>query len=92
MAVGTLVHIFLQLSNSSVPAFASPAFQVSNNAAVVKLLFFLSLFLVLIDAFLAMLLKSWLREFDRAWRRHNAAEPRARSANAAFKASGAGNF
>ena len=33
------------------------------------MLCFLSLALVLIDAFLAMLVKGWLREFDRGWRK-----------------------
>ena len=75
--MGALVHISLQLSNNTVPAFTPPTFEVSNNAAVVNVLFFLSLSLVLIDALLAMLLKSWLREFNRAWRRHNATKPRA---------------
>ena len=34
------------------------------------MLFFLSLALVLVDAFLAMLVKGWLQEFDCGWRKH----------------------
>ena len=41
------------------------------------MLFLLSLAFVLIDAFLAMLVKGWLREFDRGWRKHNVAHLRA---------------
>jgi len=39
------------------------------STAMVSICFFLSLALVLIDGFLAMLVNSWLREFDRGWRR-----------------------
>ena len=55
-----LIHISQQLSNSTTPAFEPAAFQVSPNAAAVNMLFFVSLALVLIDAFLAMLVKGWL--------------------------------
>ena len=41
------------------------------------MLFFLSLALVLIDAFLAMLVKGWLQEFDRGWRKYTVAHLRA---------------
>ncbi len=72
-----LIHISLQLSNFTTPAFEPAAFQVSSNIAVVNMLFFLSLALVLIDAFLAMLVKGWLLEFDRGWRKHTVAHLRA---------------
>ena len=72
-----LIHISQQLSNSTTPAFESAAFQVSSNAAAVNMLFFLSLALVLIDAFLAMLVKGWLQEFDRGWRKNTVAHLRA---------------
>ena len=72
-----LIHISQQLSNSSIPAFEPSAFQVSSNAAAVNMLLFLSLALVLIDAFLAMLVKGWLREFDRGWRTYTVAHLRA---------------
>ena len=41
------------------------------------MLFFLSLALILIDAFLAMLVKGWLQEFDRGWRKYTVAHLRA---------------
>ena len=72
-----LIRISQQLSNSTTPAFEPAAFQVSSSAAAVNMLFFLSLALVLIDAFLAMLVKGWLQEFDRGWRKYTVAHLRA---------------
>jgi hypothetical protein len=77
VAMDVLIHISQQLSNSTTPAFEPTAFQVSSNAVAVNLLFFLSLALVLVDAFLAMLVKSWLQEFDRGWRKYTVAHLRA---------------
>src|SRR5258706_6314815 len=77
VAMDVLIHISQQLSNSTIPAFEPTAFQVSSNAAVVNTLFFYSLVLVLIDAFLAMLVKGWLQEFDRGWRKYTVAHLRA---------------
>ena len=78
VAVDVLIHISKQLSNSTTPEFESTAFHVSSNIAAVHMLFFVSLALVLIDAFLAMLVKGWLREFDRGWRKCTVASLRAR--------------
>jgi len=77
VAMDVLIHISQQLSNSTTPAFEPTVFQVSPSAAAVNMLFFLSLALVLIDAFLAMLVKGWLQEFDRGWRRYTVAHLRA---------------
>jgi hypothetical protein len=77
VAMDVLIHISQQLSNSTTPAFEPTAFQVPSNAAAVNMLFFLSLALVLIDAFLAMLVKGWLQEFDRGWRKYTVAHLRA---------------
>src|SRR5258706_5784487 len=77
VAMDVLIHISQQLSNSTTPAFEPTDFQVSSNAAVVNMLLFLSLALVLIDAFLAMLVKGWLQEFDRGWRKYTVAHLRA---------------
>ena len=77
VAMDVLIHISQQLSNSTTPAFVPTASQVSPNTAVVNTLFFLSLTLVLIDAFLAMLVKGWLQGFDRGWRNHTVAHRRA---------------
>src|SRR5258706_3176134 len=70
VAMDVLIHISLQLSNLTTPAFEPTDFQVSSNAAAVTTLFFLSLAFVLIDAFLAMLVKGWLQEFDCGWRQY----------------------
>jgi hypothetical protein len=77
VAMDVLIHISQQLSNSTTPAFVPAAFQVSSHAATVNTLFFLSLAFVLIDAFLAMLVKGWLQEFDRGWRKYTVAHLRA---------------
>ena len=69
-----LIHISHQLSNSTTPAFEPTAFQVASNAAAVNMLFFLSLVLILVDAFLVMLVKGWLQEFDRGWRKFTVAQ------------------
>ena len=77
VALDVLIHISQQISNRTTPAFELTAFEVPSNAAAVNMLLFLSLALVLIDAFLAMLVKGWLQEFDRGWRKHNVAYLRA---------------
>jgi len=77
VTMDVLIHISQQLSNSTTPAFEPVAFQVSAHAATVNMLFFLSLALVLVDAFLAMLVKGWLQEFDRGWRKCTVAHLRA---------------
>ena len=77
VTMDVLIHISQQLSNSTTPAFVPAAFQVSPTAAAVNTLFFLSLALVLIDAFLAMLVKGWLQGFDRGWRKYTVAHLRA---------------
>ena len=77
IAVGVLIHISQQLNNATVPAYATPEFTVSSKVAAVNVGFFLSLALVLVDAFLAMLIKSCLREFERGWKKYNAAHLRA---------------
>ena len=77
ITMDVLIHISQQLSNSTTPAYSPAEFTVSPSVAAVNVLFFLSLALVLIDAFLAMLVKSWLQEFDRGWRKYTVADLRA---------------
>ena len=77
IAMDVLIHISQQLSNSTTAAYSPAEFTVSPGIAVVNALFFLSLALILIDAFLAMLVKSWLQEFDRGWRKYTVAKLRA---------------
>ena len=75
-----LQHISLQLSNSSTPAFTpSPLTAVQSiNITTANGLFFASLALVILDAFLAMLVKTWLRDFDRSYQVINIPELRAK--------------
>ena len=80
-----LFQISLQLSNSSAPAYVEPQFFVPTNVAVVNALLFTSLALVLLDAYLAVLTRSWLREFDRNWRSSNVPEERARAREMRFQ-------
>ena len=77
ITMDVLIHISQQLSNLTTPAYAPAEFTVSPSIAAVNVLFFLSLALVLIDAFLAMLVKSWLQEFDRGWRMYTVVDLRA---------------
>ena len=81
-----LLHISLQLSNSSVPAYVEPLSFVPANAAVTNTLLFTSLALVIVDAYLAVLTRGWLREFDRSWRASNVPEERARAREMRFQA------
>jgi hypothetical protein len=74
-----LLQISLQLSNSSVPAYVEPPFTVASDMAAVNVLLFASLAVILIDAYLAMLTKTWLRNFDRAWRSSSVPEERAKA-------------
>jgi hypothetical protein len=80
-----LLHISLQLSNSSVLPYVEQQFIIPWNVTTVNILLFMSLALVLIDAYLAMLTKSWLRDFDRSWRSSNVPEERARTREMRFQ-------
>ena len=77
VALDALIHISKQIYNTTTPAFEPTPFQVPPNVAAVNMLFFLSLALVLVDAFLAMLVKGWLHDFDRGWRKYTIAHLRA---------------
>jgi hypothetical protein len=73
-----LLHISFQLSNSSVPPFVEPEFFVASHWAIVNGLLFASLALVLVDAYLAVLTRGWIRDFDQSWKSSNVPEERAR--------------
>ena len=72
-----LIHISKQINNSATPAFVPTPFEVSSNAELVNIFFFLSLILVLINAFLILLVRGWLEELDRGWKTHTIAYIRA---------------
>lgn len=69
LTLAALVHISAQLGNlSAPPPFVQHDFSVSGSAAIVNGLFFTSLALILFAAFLAMLIRGWLQDFDRGLR------------------------
>ena len=78
IAMDVLIHISQQLSNSTTPAYTPTEFTVSPSVTAVNVLFFLSLALVLIDAFLVMLVKIWFQDFDHGWRKTTVATLRAK--------------
>jgi hypothetical protein len=73
-----LLHVSHQLSNRSLPAYDEPEFVVTSHWAIVNGLLFASLALVLVDAYLAVLTRSWIRDFDQSWKSSNVPEERAR--------------
>jgi hypothetical protein len=71
LTLAALVQISAQLGNlsaTSTKPFVQHDFTVSGSAVIVNGLFFTSLSLILFAAFLAMLIRGWLREFDRGLR------------------------
>ena len=66
-----LIHISTQLGNLTAATsqpFVRQDFVVEGKTVIVNGLFFTSLSLILFAAFLAMLIRGWLREFDRGLR------------------------
>jgi len=63
----TILHLSLQMHNSSVGAFVPEPFTVPHSVAAINILYFASLSLVIVTALVAMTVKSWVREFDRDW-------------------------
>ena len=77
LTFAAILHLSVQLSNLTSPSntpFTTPDFNVSSNAAVVNGLLFSSLALILVAAFLAMLIKGCIREFDHGMRAITSAE------------------
>lgn len=69
ITLAAIVHISTQLGNLSAPQpFVQHDFVVSGSAAIVNGLFFTSLSLILFAAFLAMVIRGWLQDFDRGLR------------------------
>jgi len=70
LTLAAVIHISGQLGNlsASTRPFAQRDFTVSGSAAIVNGLFFTSLSLILFAAFLAMLIRGWLQDFDRGLR------------------------
>ena len=78
LAVKLLIHISTQLNNASVPAYTEQPFAVEQSDVIANALFFASLALLLVTSFMAMLVKGWIRDFDRDLPSNTAPELRAR--------------
>ena len=60
-----LIHQTLMMRNASLGPYVPPTFSPPGYIVAVNALFYASLGLMLLAAFIAMLIKNWVREFDR---------------------------
>jgi len=67
------------MRNSSLGPYVPPDFSPPEYIVVVNALFYASLGVMLLAAFVAMLIKSWVREFDRGLRAMSIPEQRAKA-------------
>ena len=74
-----LVYQTQMMRNSSIGPYTPPDFSPPQYIIVVNALFYASLGVMLLAAFVAMLIKSWVREFDRGLRAMSAPEQRAKT-------------
>jgi hypothetical protein len=78
LTVELLRHISIQLQNASTPAYEQETFEAPQEYILANALFLGSLAFLLVTAFLAMLVKGWVRDFDRDLPSVTVAEERAR--------------
>jgi hypothetical protein len=74
-----LIYQTQMMRNSSLGPYVAPDFSPPEHIVVVNALFYASLGAVLLAAFIAMLIKSWVREFDRGLRAMSLPEQRAKT-------------
>jgi hypothetical protein len=75
-----LVYQTQMMRNSSLGPYVPPAdFSPPDHIVVVNALFYASLGVMILAAFIAMLIKSWVREFDRGLRAMSLPEQRAKT-------------
>ena len=67
------------MRNSSLAPYVPPDFSPPQHIVVVNALFYASLSVMILAAFIAMLIKSWVREFDRGLRAMSIPEQRAKT-------------
>jgi len=67
------------MRNSSLGPYVPADFSPPQHIVVVNVLFFASLGVMILAAFIAMLIKSWVREFDRGLRAMSISEQRAKT-------------
>jgi hypothetical protein len=74
-----LIHQTQMMRNSSLGPYVPPDFSPPEHIVVVNALFYASLGVMILAAFIAMLIKSWVREFDRGLRAMSLPEQRAKT-------------
>jgi hypothetical protein len=74
-----LIYQTQMMRNSSLGPYVPPDFSPPEHIVVVNALFYASLGVMLLAAFVAMLIKSWVREFDRGLRAMSLPEQRAKT-------------
>ena len=74
-----LIHQTQMMRNSSLGPYVPADFSPSEHIVVVNALFYASLGITILAAFVAMLIKSWVREFDRGLRGMSIPEQRAKT-------------
>jgi hypothetical protein len=74
-----LIYQTQMMRNSSLGPYVPPEFSPPGYIVVVNALFYASLGVMLLAAFIAMLIKSWVREFDRGLRALSLPEQRAKT-------------
>ena len=74
-----LIYQTQMMRNSSLGPYVPPDFSPPEHIVVVNALFYASLGVMLLAAFIAMLIKSWVREFDRGLRAMSLPEQRAKT-------------
>jgi hypothetical protein len=74
-----LVYQTQMMRNSSLGPYVPADFSPPEHIVVVNALFYASLGVIILAAFIAMLIKSWVREFDRGLRAMSIPEQRAKT-------------
>ena len=74
-----LIYQTQMMRNSSLAPYVAPDFSPPTYIVVVNALFYASLGFMILAAFIAMLIKSWVREFDRGLRAMSLPEQRAKT-------------
>jgi hypothetical protein len=74
-----LIYQTLMMRNTSLGPFEPSTFSPPSHIVAVNALFYASLSLMLLAAFIAMLIKNWVREFDRGLRGMSIPEQRAKT-------------
>jgi hypothetical protein len=74
-----LIYQTQMMRNSSLGPYIAPNFSPPEHIVVVNALFYSSLGVMILAAFIAMLIKSWVREFDRGLKAMSLPEQRAKT-------------